>query len=91
MTLFKKCEIILFVKLRIHEYVFMAFYSHSEPTSSTCKSKSLFMTGTSEAVRGRGLPRQAIGRGRGRQVFNFHGTPEDEDVQDREGDEDVQD
>ena len=46
--------------------------------------------GTSrEDVRGRGLPGLGIGQGRGRQIFNFHGTSEDEDVQDGERDEDV--
>ena len=31
-------------------------------------------------VRGRGLPGLGIGWGRRRQILNFHGTPEDEDV-----------
>ena len=44
-TLFTKSEIILFVKLGIYEDVCMAVYSHSEPTSSTSKSRGLFMTG----------------------------------------------
>ena len=42
-TLLTKYEIILFVKLRINEDVCMAFYSHSEPTRWTSKSKGLFM------------------------------------------------
>ena len=47
-----------------------------------------------EGIQGRGLPDQEQDGDkdvRGRQNFNFHWTPEDEDVQegDRNGDEDV--